>query len=248
MNKFTKMAIVAAGAALVAQGARASFTVNDLYLGFTQSSASSDLIIDLGQGSSLSGSSSSVDLSSDLGGLSTFNSLFNNTATGVSMAVVGADNKFGQVDVYTTLLRSSGAGDPTVPGSSSAGLSTAGLSTAASKVSGLASGGLPAAGSSISDNNKTYSSAIEGTANSFTASVGVNPGNAIDSSGTLMEDLYKGTSTGYTYEGYLTFNYGNDSLTFTPATAVPEPATYGLFAGAGLLVLSLRRQFRRKTA
>ncbi len=37
----------------------------------------------------------------------------------------------------------------------------------------------------------------------------------------------------------------NDQLTFT-AAAVPEPSTYGMLAGAGLLVLAVRNQFRRK--
>jgi hypothetical protein len=38
---------------------------------------------------------------------------------------------------------------------------------------------------------------------------------------------------------------GNDYLTYT---AVPEPITFGAFAGAGLLLVSLRNQLRRKQA
>ncbi len=40
--------------------------------------------------------------------------------------------------------------------------------------------------------------------------------------------------------------YGN-WVQYTP-TAAPEPVTYGAFAGAGLLLVSLRRQLGRKTA
>jgi hypothetical protein len=254
MNKLNKIALVAAGVALVAQGARASFTVNDLYLGFTQGSASSDLIIDLGQASSLFGSSSVVNLSADLGGLTTFNSIFNSTANGVSMAVVGGNNTFGQFGVFATQVRAGGAGDATVPGSSiSAGHSSSQMSGGAATITGLASGGLPTAGNSVSDSSKSYSSGIDLTtsATSFVGKTGVNPAGAIGVSGLIYEDLYAATTaTAYAYKGYFTFDYNNDSLTFTPAAlaAVPEPATYGVFAGAGLLVLSLRRQFARKTA
>jgi len=256
MNKFTKMAIVAAGVALVAQGARASFTVNDLYLGFTQGSASSDLIIDLGQGSSMSGSSV-INLSGDLGGLSTFNTIFNNSANGVSMAIVGGDNVFNQYGVFATQLRTGGAGNASVAGSDLTGQThiSGQMSGGAGSITPVAAlaGGLPAAGGMVTDPNKTYSSDIDLTtgANSFVGKTGVSPASTIDSSGVIMEDLWGATtSTAYSYKGYFTFDYNNDSLTFTPSTlaAVPEPATYGLFAGFGLLALSLRRQFRRKTA
>jgi hypothetical protein len=53
-----------------------------------------------------------------------------------------------------------------------------------------------------------------------------------------------------TYLGYFTFNGGNDELDFTSVnpSAVPEPTTYGLLAGAGLLAVALRRQFRSQNA
>ena len=59
--------------------------------------------------------------------------------------------------------------------------------------------------------------------------------------------LYEDTrsSKPFGYEGYfnLDINDGTVSLTYDPVTAVPEPGTYGLLAGAGLLLLGIRRQF-----
>ena len=71
----------------------------------------------------------------------------------------------------------------------------------------------------------------------------------------IVLDLWKDTvtaagTTGWAYQGNFTLDLSgaNPSLIWDAASAVPEPATYGLCAGAGLLVLSLRNQFRRKIA
>ena len=73
---------------------------------------------------------------------------------------------------------------------------------------------------------------------SFTASSGA----------TCIADLYQLTvGAGVGNPGTLlgSFEFSNNgTLTFVP---VPEASTYGLFAGAGLLLLSVRQQFRRRT-
>jgi PEP-CTERM motif len=76
------------------------------------------------------------------------------------------------------------------------------------------------------------------------------------SSGVLSFNLYEATETksglttltpgAFTDEGTLTINANNDTVTFAVA-AVPEPATYGLLAAGGLLIVAVRRQLMGKT-
>jgi hypothetical protein len=77
------------------------------------------------------------------------------------------------------------------------------------------------------------------------------------SSGVVTEELFestlpsasRGTSpTAWTEIGTFDINVNTDSVTFTGVDAVPEPATYGLLAASGLLIVSLRRQFKAKNA
>jgi hypothetical protein len=239
-------------AASVSQVAQAGFTLNDLYLGFGQSSASSDYIIDLGQpGVVGQGGLSVVDLSGDFS-LATFNSVFTGGASGVNIAVVGGSTAVGAYAVYVTQVRTGGAGDPSVAGSSiTATHSTSQMSGGAAAVASIMSslpGGLPTAGNSALDSTKSYTSVVDttGVQNNFIGKTGVIPFGTVDSTGIIYEDLYKATvPNAYTYQGYFTFNYGADSLTFTPATAVPEPGA-GVLLGGGLLVALVRGRFNRK--
>ena len=244
-------------AASVSSVAHAGFTVNDLYLGFTQSSATSDYIIDLGQpGTVGAGGSTVVDLSGDFS-LATFNSIFTGGANGVVMAVVAGnnDNTVNPFDVFATALRSGGAGTASVPGSnlSTKSHSSAAMSGGASQVASIMAStvnGLPTAGTSAVDSTKSYTSVVvtTGVQNNFIGKTGVNPTGTVGASGVIYEDLWGATtSSAYTYEGYFKFDSGAATLTFTPAAAVPEPTTYALF-GCGLLCVLLRRRLSRKVA
>jgi hypothetical protein len=74
---------------------------------------------------------------------------------------------------------------------------------------------------------------------------------ATPSSGTVFEALWEVPLSGNgsdTYEGYFSFQQ-NGELDFTAAPAsVPEPSTWAMLAGAGLIAVVLRRQRRSQTA
>lgn len=73
----------------------------------------------------------------------------------------------------------------------------------------------------------------------------------VGSSDTLYDATGSGTATHPTGTSVtdLSFNLSTDgTLTYGSISSVPEPATYGLLAGAGLLIVSLRNKLSRKQA
>jgi hypothetical protein len=80
------------------------------------------------------------------------------------------------------------------------------------------------------------------------------PLQTVTGSKVITEDLWTITrpstaaATAWQYDGYFTLDLSGSSpsLIYNAAAPVPEPSTYGLIAGAGLLVMSLRRQWTQK--
>ncbi len=270
-----KTAIVAAGAALAVQGAFAAG--NDLFLSLNNNSGSgtTEFTVDLGSLSSFQSGTSQVDLSSFM---STFNTYASAGVPGLNVGVAGGLGGQGGVLnqglgnlVYTTTLRSSNIGQPAVSGSSgpSVAASKATISSAAAVVGGTGMVTGPNVSTTDSSNGSFTANIAKvagsdptdfGTAgNNFSKDLGgANPLQGMTGSSIVL-DLWKntvtsaagnGTVSGWIYEGNFTLDLSGaePTLIFDAASAVPEPSTYGLFAGAGLLALSLRRQFRRKTA
>ena len=233
MKHLSKIAMAAAAAALVSQAAEAAFTPNDLYLGFNESGAQSDYIIDLGQATSAVGvgGSSVKDLSS-LFSSNTFNSVFTSGADGVNMAVVGGNNVFPGYDVYATQTRVGGAGTPAVGGSdlTAANHSQSVLSLASATLTGNP---WPTAGTSTADSTESFTAKVGPTqvSGNFFSRSGVNPFGTIDGSSVIYLDLWHATvASAYAYLGYFTLDLSGSAprLAFTPAVAVvsippPQP-------------------------
>jgi len=265
MNKLIKIAVVAAGAALVVQGAFAGPNNNDLVLSINNNDGggNTEFTVNLGQISTFT-PIPNYDLS---GFMSTFNSQYASAgASGLNVGVAGGQNGQGGLtgagnDVFTTTLRvggsaytTSGTESAPSPNPSKANIGNAG---------GIA-GGFAGFGSNLSTSDSTSftslfakdpttaGTSVSGSFVSFLG--GDNPLHQMTGSSITL-DLWKdavnasGVVTGWIYQGDLTLDLSGaqPSLVFD-AAPIPEPTTYGLFAGAGLLALSFRRQFRSKNA
>jgi len=255
MNKIAKAAVVVAGLALVTQVAQAAN--NDLLLGFNGNSSSSDYVINLGNATTSVGvgGTTVVDLSSDFN-LSTFNSTF----TSVNGTVMGAGGGTSALNPFLFLTQNRGSA-----GTASTALSlmpanqtTGNVSAEAGYFNGVigAFASLTSAGGSATiannDVNSFTSKITSGAPGSLLGDKNLTPSSAIGS-GVIYEDLWENLKVGgvstWTYTGYLSFDTtgSSPSLTFTPKdlVAVPEPSTYGLLGGVGLLALGVRRQVRK---
>jgi hypothetical protein len=251
MKRINKMALAAIAATALAASAQAQYNSGDLLLGFTTSASHGDLVIDLGSFASLTsgdlntsghtGFANDAALATALGanGLS-LNSL--------SWGVVGGFSTVPSAPygIYTTVAH--GTAFPTLAQSSIPNAVGDNDTLGNSIGSGKQAITDPTAqnGNSVSEvwHNSAGTASLQvdwidpTTATSGTFGTGLNY---------LSEDLYyQAKGAGAVDVG--TFTLGSDgSLTFA-ATAVPEPATFGLFGGFGLLLLALRRQFARKAS
>ena len=237
------------GAALACQSSFGQASENELYMGFQNQAGSgaSDYIINLGSASSFVGQSSVINLSSDFS-LSDFDAVLGGS-TFMYGGVIGADNGEGGVypNIYVTQLRSGGPGDSSVAGS----IVTQQDGQVAEDTTFSDLGNLysPAAGTGGLDASKSWESLVDpaNDTGSFQSNTGLNPDSQIGTSSVLYEDLWENSdsssrgTTGFTYLGYFTMDFTGSSpdVTFTP---VPEPTAYSIFAGAGLLLLALRRR------
>jgi hypothetical protein len=239
MNTTTKIALAALAIAAGAWSAQAQAAYNgDLVVGFTTgASGANDYELDLGRASSLAtgfGNTTTFNLGTALSG---FN--LSGTSWGVigTLAVSGKGNSWFSID--------RGA----VPGNIANAATWSSINTAVvSLYTGFATAG---AGASATPNNSDANSWNQQTI------VGPNPTSYVNTYGNpnigsaLGQPLGPGSMDFYqiiannttpTEIGVFTLNSTGTTLTFT---AVPEPTTYGLLAGAGLLILSVRRVFRK---
>ncbi len=267
IQKLTKAGALVAGALLACQAAHAAgITANDLYMGFQNSGASSDYIVNLGAASSILGQDTVVNLSGDFTE-SDITAILGGAGTSYA-GTIGANNAGGvpsvanPADAYGTVLRTSNLGNNAVSGSVQPTAISSGSDITA--YNDLGTLNAPATAGGQLDSGKTFTADVPSsgaTAGTYNSATGLIPNSAVTTSSALIEDLWytadpstgrTDTSKPWVYEGYFTIDLTGSSpdVTFTSdlVTAVPEPTTYGLMAGAGLLLLSLRRQLGVKLA
>ena len=253
---------LAVGAAMVSQAAQAA-SPGDLVLGFSDNdflTPAQDYIVDLGNaGALLSAAQNAPSLTIDLTSgynfnVGTFDTAFSGDAgalNNVNAGVVGGQQTVGlPKTIWATTLGGSGA--PANLGSGTL------INSGANVVQGITQYGIIASAQagSFSANVAVdpYTAGTASGSDDFTDLTGANPLNTL-TGGILSEDLYvdvrPASGAGSWAEvGTFNFNLNNtssDVMTFT-ASSVPEPSTYELLAGAGLLALVFRRQLSRKNA
>lgn len=230
MKNQLKAALLTVAVAAAAFSSQAATYNGDLIIGFTVQSGN-DLMYDLGSVSSLV-NGETWNLNSLLGA-----SL--NTST-VKWGVIGTDYNNGKgystkVGVNTALTANKLVGaDTAITGMVGlfGGSGIAGPSIAA---------GQSLSGSSTLANN--WNPQTTGSAVTAWKTKWENP----NTTGYSTVSFFQATDAGVTTQ-LGSFSFANDGIVTYNAVAVPEPATYGALAGAGLLIVSLRNQFRRKQA
>ena len=256
--------LATAGAALVAFQAQANSTLGynvsggDLLLDFRPTGGGSyDVTIDLGNYSTM--------ISSAVGGVVNLNSWVpvvtgvEGSLSSLNWSVGGQDNQLGG-DVWATRTAPGNVAGTSTPwlNESAAQNAAADVAIESTGANGVTHGTTLVAGAARTSDGSAYSYAhFTGSGNwggHFQGNTENATGVGFTGSAISVEDLYfdDQNATGGTPATYLgSFVLGGDgTLSFDVASSpvVPEPMTYGLLSGLGLLAVSLRQQIRRLRA
>jgi len=217
--------------------AQAQYNAGDLIVGFTTGSGN-DVVYDLGTFSSLV-NGETWNISSTLSGAGHAN--LNN----LNWGVVGAQST-GASGSLKTSYATVPTGQAAIPANVPSTGTFSSIATAVNTIGQfITSGpsGTDAASDAASWNGETIvggSSTYFNVYGSGTPNLPNSTTSASFTSGSVVEDFYgvKANNTAGTLLGTFTFD-STGTLSFT---AVPEPSTYGLLAGLGLMVVTIRRQ------
>ena len=267
MNRTIKQALIAAaGAGILTQAtsviANPTYNNQDLLLGFETIATSpsphlvgNDLLVDLGPASTYINATAPITISSlTLSDITSPSTGAGQSLNSLSWGVVG-DNS-----TTETLFLSRARANAATQSASWTGQSFFSQQVTAGKIDSIGAGLVLYPSQADSS-----SAAVQGAGDqqSYGHYMGPNGNLTASWSGNLQQKTGSSFASGSTpsfldlYEvptsdsgsspillGYFELD-PNATLTFVP---VPEPTTYGVIAGAGLLGLCLRNQFRRKTA
>jgi hypothetical protein len=261
LGKLTPLLGVA-GLALVSLSAQAQvfqYTAGDVIVDLSKT-GSADLEVDAGNLLNQA-AGTTVDLGGNALGQDKYTSaelgtVFGNAANaldGVVLTAVGTTS--GTTADYFTEARSNPAQENTTPSNLSGSI----RSTDHTQILGISSGITAwSANPTAGQLNSTTAVTIEngntdgwtskksgligdiGAASENTTPVGFTQGDTA-----IVSDLFEYTGSGVQYIGDFTFQ-SDGELDFTTPSAVPEPSTYGLLGGFGLLLLALRKQFQSR--
>jgi len=239
-SQLYKAALLAAlGLAGVSVAQAQTYTSGDLLVGFTTGSGT-DLIYDLGSASSLTSGET-------FSGLSTLLAADFSSESSLTWGVIGNGPNSGAAGTRTFWTTTAvGVTPGTVQGNSKFGALNSDMGALAENFSGATAAGdsaTVASTVSTSWNEITTPNATLGTSyiNEYE-----NPNVTGETSDTLSVGV--DSTAGITPTALGSFTLGpDDTFTFT-SVAVPEPGAFGLMAATGLLVVSLRNQFRRNRA
>jgi hypothetical protein len=230
MKNMYKLALLAAVGLVSITSAQAQYAQGDLLAGFTTGSGN-DLIVDLGAASSLT-QGETWNLASLLTGNLSNPAIDTWGVIGVSGSPSAPNYVAASSAVYITAQ----------------GANAAALSSIGSPQFKAARTDVATIGGNITSGTSAYDAASDGASwnTQTTGSTGIaadqtNP----NTTGVTSENFYLVQNAGTTQDSFFSLG-SNDTLTFGTVSAVPEPATYGLLSGAGMLLLGLRRQFSRK--
>jgi hypothetical protein len=255
-NPFYKAALVAALGYAGVTAAHAQINPNDLVLGFTSqaSGISDDYLVDLGQ------LPATPNTSLNVSGFSwtTFNSIFGSSLGNgqVNAGIVGS-TPGNNGDVILSEL-DNGTGNPFTAGSATPpGDTTSALKDAAGTVSStsLTLGEVAQTQTTSFFYNIAENPMSVGAAGiSSFAAYADNPLVTVPSGESvtldIYEDTYQSRSPGsWAYDGTVTLNLSGDSLSAVyDVSPVPEPSTYVIFGGLGMILLGLRHKWNSKRA
>lgn len=266
MNKYYKAVIVAVGAALFAQGAFAG-SKGDLVLGInnndTGTGSGNDYLVDLGSLTTVEAATSPTDLGVSVATLiSDLNTSAQTTPVGWDLGIVagktGFANNVGDFAITTTGPGEAAPGPDGIGAINNAGSVAATLGKNASNPGAVVPITSTGSFTQIVAKDPTTVGTVNGGGDFFDQLGGVgnptaDPLQALGSTEMLSLTLWENTGTaitsdtGWVDEGTVTIDLSGQEAVYSFAP-VPEPATYGVLAGAGLLALALRRQLSRKTA
>jgi hypothetical protein len=228
MKNSMKMALVAAAGLAVATSAQAQYA-GDLIVGFTAGSGN-DLVFDLGTVASLHNGETFSALTALLGGY---------TLSTVQWGVVGNTlNSGGRTtdnQIFTTTA------GKTFPPASASSSTYASAQTAVGAIWGTAVSG---AGQhfTVAANAASGNSWFEQTVSPSTTTQYKNAYENPNVTGLTSDVLWSVDDQGGATAELGTFTLNSAGVFTFNTVAVPEPATYGVLAGLGLLALSIRRQ------